>query len=258
MRSRADEIRKRIEKRKKDQERINKQLQHRLPWAEEEEKHGFGKMPSYEGTSPEGEHPLFKKEVFFFKLLASACLVLVTAILFKNPSAAFEPAKNFVAKTMETDFQFAAVSEWYEEQFGEPLALVPFTDSKKERDESAPAQEYALPASGKILEEFDETGQRVTIEIAIDANVESVEEGLVKFASNKEGFGKTVIVQHADKTETWYGNLSEIKVNLYDYIGKGVAVGTAAEVPESGKGSFYFALKQGDDFIDPIQVMQFD
>ena len=69
-------------------------------------------------------HPLFRKEVFIFKVLASACLVLIIAIMFRNQTPALDPAKEFVTKSMNEEFQFAAVSDWYEEYVWETISLV--------------------------------------------------------------------------------------------------------------------------------------
>ncbi len=95
------------------------------------------------------------KNGFLFKTLIAACLVLVTAILFRHPSASLEPARQFIARTMETEFQFAAVSAWYEKTFGEPLAF--FAPKKEEKVKTASS--YAVPASGRILESFEKTGR---------------------------------------------------------------------------------------------------
>ncbi|MCM3704428.1 MULTISPECIES: M23 family metallopeptidase [Cytobacillus] len=258
MNSRADEIRKRIERRKKEKERFSKKKDSTVLWTEDEERYGFNKLPSYESKIEEGNHPLFRKELFLFKLLASACIFLVAAILFKNQAATFDPARDFVKTAMEKDFQFAAVSGWYEEQFGKPLALLPFSDGKSNEKNADENSEYALPASAKILEEFDDNGQRITIETGKEASIEAMSEGLVRFAGKKDGFGNTVIIQHGDKSESWYGNLAEINVNLYQYVEKGTGIGTAGDAGDSEKGSFYFAIKKDDDFIDPIQVIPFE
>ncbi|EWG09916.1 M23 family metallopeptidase [Cytobacillus firmus] len=258
MNSRADEIRKRIERRKKDKERFSKKKDSTVLWTEDEERYGFNKLPSYESKLEEGNHPLFRKELFLFKLLASACIFLFAAILFKNQAATFAPARDFVKTAMEQDFQFAAVSGWYEEQFGKPLALLPFSDGKSDEKNVEENSEYALPASAKILEEFDDNGQRITIETGKEASIEAMSEGLVRFAGKKDGFGNTVIIQHGDKSESWYGNLAEINVNLYQYVEKGTGIGTAGDAGEAEKGSFYFAIKKDDDFIDPIQVIPFE
>jgi stage IV sporulation protein FA len=258
MNSRADDIRRRMMKRKKERERMDKMTDNRF-FSTEEERHGFDRIPSYDIGPGEGGHPLFKKEVFLFKILASACLVLIVAIIFRSPSEKAVTLQQYVKHTMDQEFQFAAVSDWYENQFGKPLALLPAKNAGEEKEnEVASDNEYALPASGKILEDFGDNGQRIMIETGKGAGVEAMDEGLVHFVGMKDGFGKTVIVQHADKSETWYGNLDKIDVNLYEYISKGAKVGTAMDSDDGLKGSFYFAIKKGDDFIDPVQVIKFE
>lgn len=258
MNSRADDIRRRMMKRKRERERMEKSNHNRFI-STEEERHGFDRLPSYDMGPGEGGHPLFKKEVFLFKVLASACLVLIVAIIYRSPSEKAVSVQQYVKHTMEQEFQFAAVSDWYEDQFGKPLALLPAKNADEESEnEVASGSQYALPASGKILEDFGDNGQRIMIEIGKGAGVEAMNEGLVHFVGMKEGFGKTVIVQHGDKSETWYGNLDKIDVNLYEYISKGAKVGTAMDSEDGLKGSFYFAIKKGDDFVDPVQVIKFE
>jgi stage IV sporulation protein FA len=257
MRSRADDIRKRIEKRKKAKDRAARDFQNRFFLAEDEEKYGHEKLSSFEVGPGEGDHPLFRKEIIMFKILGSACLVLIIAIMFRNPSELFDPARNFVKNSMEKDFQFATVSNWYEQQFGKPLALLPFIDNGN-KSETESNKEYALPASGKILEDFDANGQRIMIETGKGEVVEAMSEGYVRFAGEKEGFGKTVIIKHGDESESWYGNLENMNVILYQYIEKGTPVGTVSKGEDESKGAFYFAIKKGDDFIDPIQVIRFE
>ncbi|MCM3179776.1 M23 family metallopeptidase [Cytobacillus horneckiae] len=256
MSSRADEIRRKMAKRKKERERLNKNNDHHLVTPEDEERHGFNQLPSYDGPpGDKNSHPLFRKEVFFFKILASACLFLIVAILFKNDSDTFTDARVFVEKSMEQSFQFAAVSKWYEEKFGTTFALLP-TKEKEQAEEAEPSG-YALPASAKILEEFDDNGQRILIETNQGEKVEAMNEGLVEYAGEKEGFGKTVIIQHADESQSWYGNLEEITVKPFEYIKKGKDVGQAATT-EDGKGLFYFAIKKDESFVDPYQVIPFE
>lgn len=258
MRSRADDIRKRMERRKRERERLAKHTKKHIPWTEDEERYGFHKISSYDAKEDEGTHPLFRKEYFLFKILVSACLFLIVAILFKNHSAGFDSSRNFVVKTMENDFQFVTVANWYEDQFGKPLALFPIKEVEEDQKESAPKTEYALPASARILEDFNKNGQRITIETSKGEAVTAMNEGLVRFAGKKDGFGKTVIIKHADNSEAWYGNLEEINVNLMEYIEKGTEVGKSAVMEDGDKGSFYFAIKKGDDFIDPFQVIPFE
>jgi stage IV sporulation protein FA len=260
MQSRADEIRKRIARRKKSREQSPTKGHKPLFWAEDEERYGFDKITSFEAGPDEGNHPLFNKELFIFKILASACLFLIVAILFRNENESLVKVKNVVENTMESDFQFAVVSNWYEDQFGKPLALLPFMDEKKNEingtEDNGP--QYALPASGRIIEDFEKNGTGIIIETGKDASVEAMKEGHVRFAGLKEGFGKTVILLHADKTETWYGNLATIDVTLYQFIEKGTNLGLATSSTDGTKSSFNLAVKKGNDFIDPSQVIRFE
>jgi stage IV sporulation protein FA len=259
--SRADEIRRRIAKRKKSRGSTQTTVATKKPmfWAEDEERYGFDRISSYEGGPDEGTHPLFNKEVFVFKILASVCLVLIVGILFKNDNPTFQKARDVVQTTMENNFQFAVVSDWYESKFGKPLALLPFSEKKEPKNTVATGStQYALPASGRIIEDFAHNGQGIMIETGKDAYVEALNEGIITFAGVKEGFGNTVILQHSDETETWYGNLKTIDVSLWTFIEKGTKLGLATNTDDGLKSSFYLAVKKENDFIDPIQVIRFE
>jgi stage IV sporulation protein FA len=254
MNRRAREIRKRIEKRRK--ERHHYGTSHQELWEITDEERYGQPVVTYDRYTFEEKHPLFRKETFILKMFFSACLVLVTAILFKNPSGSLEPARQFVKDAMEKEFQFATVSKWYEKQFGEPLA---FISTDTENQTKTTLKQYAVPASGRVLESFKKNGQGVMVETASNAKVEAVNEGIVIFAGTKEKLGKTVIIQHADGSESWYGNLGTIAVKLYDFVETGKEVGTAmTSSHDQTKAVFYFAIKQGDHFIDPIQVISFE
>ncbi|WML47388.1 M23 family metallopeptidase [Neobacillus sp. PS3-34] len=110
-----------------------------------------------------------------------------------------------------------------------------------------------------MLDKFEKNGKGIMLETEKGETVKAMNEGTVLFAGLKEGLGKTVIIQHADKTESWYGNLDDIKVSLYEFIEKGKEVGVvSSNSKDKSKGEFYFAIKKGEDFIDPIQVIRFE
>jgi len=256
-RSTPDEIRRRMAKRKTARNSPNR----RLEWPEVDGKLDFDYIPPSVPGNSEGGHPLFKKEVFFFKILASILLFLVIAIIFRSPASVLEPARAFVKSSMDKEFQFAAVSAWYQDKFGKPLALLPFTEKQQAGEEKIePDQKGAVPVTGRLLENFEKNGQGIMIETGKGVEVQTIDDGIVTFAGVKEDLGKTVIVQHSDQSETWYGNLDEIKVDLYQFIDKREVVGTVSESSgeDKTKGQYYFAVKEGEAFIDPIQVIRFE
>lgn len=265
MSHRADEVRKRIAKRKRDRGLLGSNSQDMsqrtsLFMSDEERYGGVYSPPTYEGGPGKNNdaHPLFRVEVFIFKILFSAVLVLLTAIVFKNGSPMFDKVKSAVHYSFEEEFQFATVSKWYRDQFGEPLALFDTgtSGSKKSENEKTELAELATPASGKVLESFKDNGQGIMVETN-RTSVEAMNEGIIIEAGEKEETGLTIVLQHADGTKSWYGNLDKIDVPLYDFVEKGTELGKI-KLSDNQKGTYYFAIKKGDSFIDPIQVIQFE
>jgi stage IV sporulation protein FA len=246
---RVDEIRKRIAKRKAAQQKQTY-----------EKDADVFLLPDEEYTAPvifeEEErtvHPLFRKEVFLLKTLCAACLVLLLAVAFKKPSAALEPVRSAAQTVMQQEFQFATVTNWYEKQFGKPLTLLP-SSQKVDKVKNT----YAVPASGKVLQNFKTNGQGVLFQTNVNATVDAVNEGVAIFVGTKQDLGNTVIIQHTDGTESWYGNLAEVSVTLYGYVKKEQKIGVVQNSADGKNGQFYFAFKKGNVFVDPIEVISFE
>ncbi|PLT32404.1 M23 family metallopeptidase [Bacillus sp. V5-8f] len=252
MKDRRKEIQNRIAKRRKQN---NKRMND--PWmlVENEERYGF-ESTAYEGTS-EKDHPLFKKEYFYFKAMAALCLFLLIAVMFKHPSPKLDKARSYVEDAMTTEFQFASVSNWYEEKFGKPIAFLPEDTIPQGADEELDI-EYALPATAKITESFESNGEGIILETGAEAKVEAMNQGVVIFAGSKEGLGKTIVIQHGDKSESWYGQLASVDVKLYQSVTKGREIGKVKKSEDGTKGTFYLAIKKGDSFIDPKKVIPFE
>jgi stage IV sporulation protein FA len=249
MDDRRKDIRNRIAKRRK----VNDKPVVNSTWTEINNEEPFD-FDSYNGYSDK-DHPLFNKESFFFKILLSLCLFLVIAVMFKHPSARLDTARNFVKDNMSHEFEFASISTWYENAFGKPIAFLP-TEQGTETVDSG--EGYAMPASGKIAETFEANGEGIILETGKGSKVEAINEGVVIFAGEKEGIGKTVVIQHANKTESWYGQLEKIDVKLYDLVKKGNVVGQVTLSEDGSKGRFYLAIKENDAFVDPKKVISFE
>ncbi|WP_285765535.1 M23 family metallopeptidase [Peribacillus sp. SI8-4] len=249
MDDRRKDIRNRIAKRRK----FNDNPVGNSSWTEINNDESYG-VDSFNGYS-EKDHPLFRKEYFFFKILVSVCLFLVIAVMFKHPSARLDPARSFVSENMSKEFQFASISNWYENAFGKPIAFLP-KEAKKETVDSN--EGYATPVSGKITQTFETNGEGIILETSKGSKVEAINEGVVIFAGEKEGIGKTVVIQHANHSESWYGQLKEIDVKMYEFVKKGNEVGQVTVSEDGSKGRFYLAIKENDAFVNPKKVIQFE
>lgn len=255
MTNRADQIRKQLQKRRQTHSSSSSSKpKDSLPLYQLSNEREYA---VYEADPSErSDHPLFNKGTFLLKILASCILVLVIAIVYKSSTPQALPIQQFVKQTMTSEFQFAAVSAWYEERFGEPLAILPKLPT--DNPEATVTQDYSTPASGRVVKEFSEQTKGVLIETTVGANVEAMKGGQVIFVGQKEGIGNTVIIQHEDKTTSWYGGLSDMTVSPYERIESGRSVGFVSDKEQGDGGTFYFAIEQGGSFIDPIQVIPFE
>ncbi|WP_377888315.1 peptidoglycan DD-metalloendopeptidase family protein [Alkalihalobacillus sp. R86527] len=234
--------------------RLNARKKHRIPvrsTVQTERKRDQGSNGSFQHTEVTF-HPLFNKQAFLIRAMIAACLFLGAGILFKSESEKLFPVKHYVTSVMEDEFQFATVREWYEGKFGNPVALIPDgTDTKTAGDPPV----FALPANGKVLEDFQSTGKGIMVETVLSTEVEAINAGVITYAGEKEGIGNTVVIQHADGSESWYGMLESVDVALYDFVKTKDKLGSVTNSEDGKTGTFYFAIKKNEGFVDPLQVV---
>lgn len=263
MSKRLSKVRKELDSRRRTIEYNVKQREKTVPMLMNRQEDSREEPDFYipQDTNRKTPTPTRGKDLFVFRLMMAICLFLMLAILFQSTTPQAEKAKQFVQQSFEYEFEFAAISNWYENQFGRPLALVPIEQDLAQGDPNEDVEMiYALPAIGTISEPFTENGQGIMIETGMHAEIESVKSGSVKSVGqeSEQGLGKTVVVEHYDGTEAIYGMLDQIEVNIYDNIRAGTIIGTVQTNEEAQKGIFYFALKNGEQYIDPSEVISFN
>jgi stage IV sporulation protein FA len=208
----------------------------------------------------EKSHPLFNRHALLMQIMFSIILFLIVGIIFKNQSEHTAKAQSYIRHVYEDEFHFAAAKDWYEKQFGKPLALLPKDKLFKEKEKEEVSEVYAAPANGKVYETFKSNGKGIWVETGKDESVETAKEGYIVFAGKKEDLGYTVIIQHSDEQESWYGDLKEIdkSIKLYNYVDSGTPLGKVSDYENGKAGKFYFAIKKDKNFIDPSKVVPFD
>ncbi|MBE3569146.1 MAG: M23 family metallopeptidase [Bacillales bacterium] len=255
MKDRKKEIKKRIAKRNRQKRRqANQRAFQPINMAFGEEMEFDHQAIDYEAPD-EAYSPLVKKEWFLFKTLTSGVLVLAAAIVFKSQSPMMIDSQKWIRQAMETDIQFASIANWYEKQFGKPLAILP---QEKTVTVDRPKKDLAVPASGKVVETFESNGKGVMVKTGKGEVVDAMKGGLVIFAGKEDETGNTVVIQHPDQSESWYGQLQSISVEPYQRVQAGEEVGKAKDRADGTSGEFYFAIKQGDHYIDPNKVIKFE
>ncbi|WP_096198867.1 M23 family metallopeptidase [Bacillus sp. FJAT-45350] len=263
MSKRVDKIRKKLELRRKEIKGKTNQRERSAPvvFDRHDEARDEPDFYLYQDGKKQEQEQWLDKDRFLLKTMVAVVLFLLVAIMFKTPTPQLEGARNFVKHSFEQEFQFAAVADWYEGQFGRPLALLPNSMNVALDDvdqEHNPEIVFAVPASGTITESFQQNGTGILVETGIDENVEAVKAGFVFSVKDEDSLGKTVGIEHHDGSESWYGMLEKVDVKLHDHVEAGKPIGKVSSSNSAGKGVYYFALKQGETYIDPIDVISFD
>ncbi|MFD1362926.1 peptidoglycan DD-metalloendopeptidase family protein [Lentibacillus salinarum] len=243
-------VRKSINQRKKMRELSSGQTTSKriMPssFPQEEEKHGY--FPVFTDDAPSSKQTSRQMSGFVIKGMLSVMLFFAVALLWQTDSELFAGTKKWTATAFTEEFPFARINLWYQETFGEPMAI-----SSQSTDEG---QAMALPVNGAVSESFQANGTGVMLAPEDDTDVSALQGGVVTFAGNDREVGKTVIVQHADDSETVYGNLSSIDVHLYQFIDSGQKLGRFT--PDADNQNVYFAIEKDNTYIDPVQVIQVD
>lgn len=150
------------------------------------------------------------------KSTAIRFLILVVITIITLLTLKFSPSfKTVFYKYVYNDnISFAMINNWYQSKFGSPL---PFS---KWFDDHLPVfNEQLKYTEASIYKD----GVRLTV--GLEYLVPTLDSGIVVFTGEKEGYGKTVIIEQANGVAVWYSNLKEINVKLYDYLSKGNLVG---------------------------------
>ena len=150
-----------------------------------------------------------------FKFLILVVLTVSTIVVLKLKP---EFKINFYKYVYEDSISFAKINNWYKSKFGSSL---PFSNYFEEVspvfNEQLKYNEASIYKDG------------VSLSVGYDYLVPALDSGIVIFIGEKEGYGKTVIIQQENGIDVWYSNLKEVNLQLYDYIKDGSLIGSVDE-----------------------------
>ena len=69
------------------------------------------------------------------------------------------------------------------------------------------------------------------------------------------GYGRTVLLEHRDGTNTFYGNLDEVLVPHGRWIKQGETLAAAGSSAKSNGTQLHFRVLRGEEFINPMSVL---
>lgn len=169
------------------------------------------------------------KKSSFIKFMISIILTLVTLIVLKNNN---ELKSIFYKYVYQDNISFASINEFYKSKFGHQLPFMEyFKDTTLVFNETLSYNEANIYKDG------------VNLSVSENYLVPSINDGVVVFIGEKEGYGNTLIIEQKDGVSVWYSNLSEINLSMYDYVLKGELIGMV-------NNNLYLVFIKDGEFVD--------
>lgn len=172
-----------------------------------------------------------KKNTLYINLMKVSLAVLISLVLmiFMKGNSNFK--KTVYNEVYEKNISFAYINSLYKKYFG---SILPFEISDNK------------PVFSEKLEYKDKNNYLDGVVLTVKENylIPNQVSGLVVFIGEKEGYGKTVIIQQTNGIDLWYGNLENVAVKLYDYIESGTLLG------EASNSSLYLVYKKEGKVLD--------
>ena len=77
----------------------------------------------------------------------------------------------------------------------------------------------------------------------------------IAFAGRKGALGKTVIVDHGNRTRTWYGHLSEYDVKRGQRVERGEQIGAIGSTGRSTGPHLHYVVEVRGKTVNPINYV---
>lgn len=234
-------------------------------WKEKEERMFSGSLLGRTPPSTPGKENGQARgpgRTFRIQLVASVLIFALVWGLFQFPYPLTEKARSEISQAAEREWNFAAISAWYESKFGAAPSFLPtFRSGGQPEASAATAKRQAAlhtPARATVATGFSAKHPWLELQTAVGSPVAAMEAGLVSLVSQQEGSGYTVTIRHMGGLESTYGLLAPIRLEQGDWVKNGETIGMAMKNTATGKGTFTFALSQDGTYVNPAEWISFD
>lgn len=147
---------------------------------------------------------------------------------------------NFIKNdVLKNNISFTRVSNLYNKYFG---AFVPI---KEVGNESTTVFNEKI-----VYKNLTDYKDGYELKVTDNYLVPIINSGIVVFIGEKEGYGRTLIIQGIDEVDYWYGNIKETNVSLYDYVSKGSMLGT------TNKDKLYLVFQKNGEYLGYDEIME--
>ncbi len=222
-------------------------------------------QPSPDDVPEEGKNRVFPAWGGFSmtSLIISILLFALIWGVHQLDAAWAKRAQSAIAAAMQEPIETRQVMNWYASTFGGSPAWIPLWKDGASEDEAQAVHagrlsDFHAPVRGVVVSTFAENRQGVRIRVNAGEPVLAAAEGRIIF-SGYTSSGLTVVIQHPDRVRTIYGWLEDVLVAENDWVEQGDPIAQGVSGPDpSGAGDLFFAVRAGEEYVDPAVVVKFD
>lgn len=119
------------------------------------------------------------------------------------------------------------------------------------------SSKFMWPVDGPVISAYGPKkgglhNDGINIKMPRGAPVRSADNGTVVYAGNElKGYGKLVLIRHADRWVTAYGHLDRILVKKGQVVKQGESIGTIGSTGSVDSPQLHFETRRGTDAINP-------
>ena len=121
---------------------------------------------------------------------------------------------------------------------------------------------FRWPVRGRIIGKFGPAGKAgqpnegIDLAVPLGTEVHAAENGVVAYAGDElKGYGKLVLIRHADNWVTAYAHNDELLVKHGDQIRRGQVIAKAGKSGGIDQPLLHFELRKGSQPVDPMPHM---
>lgn len=169
-----------------------------------------------------------KIKKYLSKILIAVIFLLVSIIYIKLSD---NNKNTYESIFLENSLSFTKINDWYQKYFGNVIPVPSVVEDTPVFNEDLTYKNKENYLNGTL------------ITVNNDYMIPVLQSGIVVFIGEKEGYNKTIIVQGNDGVDTWYGNIDNTNLNLYDYVKKGDLIGNVKD------NNLYLVFMKDNNYI---------
>ncbi|MEL6288193.1 MAG: LysM peptidoglycan-binding domain-containing protein [Pseudomonadota bacterium] len=129
------------------------------------------------------------------------------------------------------------------------------------RANNATPTSFRWPVRGRVISKFGgktASGNNDGINLAVPegTSIKAVEDGVVAYAGSElKGYGKLLLVRHADDWVSAYAHNSELSVKRGDKVRRGQTIAKAGRTGAVERPQLHFELRKGSKPVDPLKYL---